>query len=86
MLALDLAIGARDNRFDVAVVVSAGSDLAPAVEVALDAGKRVETAMWWSEADPHRRPSVPGRTVWNHMLNERRFAHVRDDTDYLALP
>lgn len=26
------------------------------------------------------------RKMWNHMLNERRFAHVRDDTDYLALP
>lgn len=84
MLALDVAIGARDDQFDVAVVVSADSDLVPAVEVALDAGKRVETAMWWSEADPHRRLSVPGHTVWNHKLDRRKFSHVRDDTDYLA--
>ena len=44
MMALDIAIGARDDAYDVAVVVSADTDLAPAIEVALDAGKRVETA------------------------------------------
>ena len=38
MMALDIAIGARDDAYDVAVVVSADSDLAPAIEVALDAG------------------------------------------------
>ena len=58
MMALDIAIGARDDAYDVAVVVSADTDLAPAIEVALDAGKRVETAMWWSPEHPHRRMKV----------------------------
>ncbi len=82
MMALDVAIGARDNHYDVAVVVSADSDLAPAIEVALDAGKRVETAMWWSPEHPHRRMRVPGRRLWNHALDANQFARVRDDTDY----
>ena len=44
LIALDLALGARDDRYDVAVLVSADTDLVPAIEVALDAGRRVETA------------------------------------------
>ena len=86
MMALDIAIGARDDAYDVAVVVSADTDLTPAIEVALDAGKRVETAMWWSPEHPHRRMKVPGRRLWNHALDASRFAHVRDDTDYTASP
>ena len=86
MMALDIAIGARDDAYDVAVVVSADTDLAPAIEVALDAGKRVETAMWWSPEHPYRRMKVPGRRLWNHALDASRFAHVRDDTDYTASP
>ena len=86
MMALDIAIGARDDAYGVAVVVSADSDLVPAVEAALDAGKRVETAMWWSPEDPHRRMKVPGRRLWNHALDFSRFAQVRDDTDYTAEP
>ena len=82
LMALDIAIGARDGRFDAAVVMSADSDLAPAIEAALDAGKRVETAMWWSPEHPHRRMRVPGRRLWNHMLDATRFSQVRDDTDY----
>ena len=86
MMALDIAIGARDDAYDVAVVVSADTDLAPAIEVAIDAGKRVETAMWWSPEHPHRRMKVPDRRLWNHALDASRFAHVRDDTDYTASP
>ena len=84
MMALDIAIGARDDAYDVAVVASADSDLVPAIEVALIAGKRVETAMWRSPADPHRRMRVPGRRLWNHALDASQFGQVRDDTDYTA--
>ena len=82
MMALDIAISARDDVYDVAVVVSADTDLVPAIEAALDAGKRVETAMWWSPEHPHRRMKVPGRRLWNHALDASRFEKVRDDTDY----
>ncbi|MDE0116331.1 MAG: NYN domain-containing protein [bacterium] len=67
LTALDIAIGARDDNYDIAVVMSADSDLAPAIEVAFDAGKRVETAMWWSPDHPHRRMRVPvtGPRFWS---------------------
>ena len=64
------------------MVVSAGTDLVPAIEAALDVGKRVETAMWWSPEHPHRRMMVQGRRLWNHALDANCFAQVRDDTDY----
>lgn len=84
LMALDVAIGARDDRYDVAVVASADSDPVPAVEVALNSGKRVETATWFSPRCPRRPLTVPGRRIWNHRLDERHFEYVRDDTDYLA--
>ncbi|MCY3806306.1 MAG: NYN domain-containing protein [bacterium] len=37
LMAIDIALGARDDRYDVAVIVSADTDLVPAIEVALDA-------------------------------------------------
>ena len=82
LMALDIAIRARDDHYDVAVVVSADSDLVPAIEAALDAGKRVETAMWWSSEHSRRRMKVPGQRLWNHALDADCFAQVRDDTDY----
>lgn len=86
LMALDIAIGARDSHYDVAVVMSADSDHAPAIEVALNAGKRVEAAMWWSPGHPHRKMRIPGQRLWNHRLDASRFAQVRDDTDYSPRP
>lgn len=70
----------------MAVVVSADSDLVPAIELARDGGKRVETAMWWSPEQPRRRIIRPGLRLWNHRLDYGHFERVRDDTDYTALP
>ena len=79
-------MGARDDQYDVAVVVSADSDLLPAIEVALEAGKRVETATWSSRALRVKPLAVGGKRIWNHWLNRQRFEYVRDDTNYLAKP
>lgn len=84
LMALDIVLGARDDRYDVAVVVSADTDLVPALEVALDAGRRVETATWVGPASRQWPLRVPDRRLWNHQLDERRFGYVRDDTNYLA--
>lgn len=86
LMALDIAIGARDDCFDVAVVASADSDLVPAIEVAMNSGKRVETAAWFSPRFRRRPLTVPGRRIWNHWLDGERFAHVRDDNDYSVRP
>ena len=86
LLALHLALGARDDQYDVAVVVSADTDLLPAIEEAVRIGKRVETASWWKAPLPRRALHIPGRSLWNHYLDSADFAAVRDDTDYLAQP
>ena len=86
LITLDIAIGARDNRYDVAVVVSADSDLIPAMEVALGEDKRVETATWFSPTLSRRPLTVAGRRIWNHRLDRQRFEYVRDDTNYLTRP
>ncbi|WP_419919082.1 NYN domain-containing protein [Candidatus Poriferisocius sp.] len=46
MMALDIAIGAINGEYDVAVAVTADTDLVPALEHALAVGRRVETATW----------------------------------------
>lgn len=84
LMALDIALGARDDRYDVAVVVSADTDLIPAIDVALQAGKRVETAAWHSRALLASPLRASGRKLWNHRLDRQRFEYVRDDTDYLT--
>ena len=84
LIALDVAIGARDDCYDVAVVVSADTDLIPAIEVALRAGKRVETATWSSRALRTKPLTATGSRIWNHWLDRQRFEYVRDNTDYLA--
>ncbi|WP_423916797.1 NYN domain-containing protein [Candidatus Poriferisodalis sp.] len=86
LLALHLALGAHNDLYDVAVVVSADTDLLPAVEEAVRLGKRVETATWWAPPEPHKALRIPGRQLWNHYLDAGDFAAVRDDTDYLAGP
>ena len=83
LIALDIALGARDGRYDVAVVVSADTDLVPALEVALAAGRQVETATWVGSASRQWPLSVPSRRLWHHDLDERRFGYVRDDTNHL---
>lgn len=80
-IALDMAMGAVRDAFDVAILMSADTDLVPAIEAVLEAGKRAEVAAW----DPHRgawRLSVPGRKIWCHWLGRADFDRVSDPTDY----
>lgn len=87
LLALDVALGARDDLYDTAVIVSADTDLLPAIDAAVAAGKRVETATWHEPQRPrlHRPLKPAGHRLWNHRLDRNRFDMVRDDTDYLRL-
>ena len=84
LLALHVALGAHNDAYDVAVVVSADTDLLPAIEEAVRLGKRVETATWWAPPAPRRALRIPGRSLWNHYLDAADFAAVSDHTDYLA--
>lgn len=84
MVAVDLVRGAYLDEFDVAVVASADTDLLPALEEVLQAGKRVETASWSVPAAAFTALRLPGRSIWSHHLDRDHFELVRDTTDHLA--
>lgn len=86
LMALHIALGARDDLYDTAVVVSADTDLLPAIEEAVRVGKTVETASWWTPESPREPLRIPDRRLWNHRLDRQHFEQVSDDTDYLAAP
>jgi uncharacterized LabA/DUF88 family protein len=78
LIAIHMTLGAVRDEYDVAILMSADSDLAPAVETVRDLGKRCEVAGWRSRARP--RIAVPG--VWCHWLDRSDYEHVADPTDY----
>ena len=84
LLAVDVVRGAYMDEFDTAVVASADTDLVPALEEALRAGKRVETASWSRSAESFTALRVPGHRTWSHHLSREHFDLVQDTTDYLA--
>ncbi|MBX3467367.1 MAG: NYN domain-containing protein [Planctomycetes bacterium] len=80
-LAIDFVAYASDDRLDVGVIVSADSDLAPAVEFVKDRpqlGKTVEVAAWF--CPPHAKAKIPG--AYCHLLDWFAFSGVRDRRDY----
>lgn len=84
MVAIDMVMGAVNDEYDVAVLMSADTDLVPAMEAVLALGKRVEVGAWRPEtADAWgRRLSVEDRNVWCHWLDRLDFDRVRDDRNY----
>lgn len=82
LLAVDMVKGALRDNYDVAVLVSADTDLLPAVEAVLDDGKRVEVVSWRPDKGRGSRLELPRRNIWCHWLDRVDFDRVRDDTDY----
>ena len=84
LLAVDVIRGCYLDEFDTVVVASADTDLVPALDEALRAGKRVETASWSGPETGFTALRVPGHRIWNHHLGREHFERVQDTTDYLA--
>lgn len=82
LIALQMVMGAHNDDYDVAILVSADTDLVPAVETVLELGKRCEVAAWQSRITHRSRLSVPGQNVWCHWLDEHDYRLVEDPTDY----
>ncbi len=82
LIAIDMVMGAVRDEYDVAVLVSADTDLVPALEAVLMLDKRVEVASWRPEHGWGKRLNVQGQNLWCHWLERADFDHVRDDTDY----
>lgn len=81
LLALGMVTGALRDEFDVAVLVSSDTDLVPALEQVIEAGKRAEVAGW--DGDKRNpRLTVQGRSIWCHWLDGQWYERVADRTDY----
>jgi uncharacterized LabA/DUF88 family protein len=82
LIALTMAMGAVRDEYDVAILVSADTDLVPALEMVCEVGKRCEVATWQGRSKNRSRLSIPGRNLWCHWLAEKDYRLVEDTTDY----
>jgi uncharacterized LabA/DUF88 family protein len=88
-LAVDLITMARDNLFDLGIVMSADYDLVPAIQHVYSRrktrgdGPRVEVAAWKSDqGDKPLRIQLPHDKVWCTWLDRSDYWGVVDETDY----
>ena len=81
LIALDIAEGAYNDDYDVIVLMSADSDLAPALERAIQHGKRAEVAAWTSLTS-RIRLRLPSRNIWCHSLTAAVYQSIHDPTDF----
>jgi uncharacterized LabA/DUF88 family protein len=81
LLALAMVMGAMRDEYDVAVLVSADTDLGPALETVCALGKRCEVAAWKPTVGYGSRLGASSN-VWCHWLTESDYRLVEDDTDY----
>jgi hypothetical protein len=85
LVALALVREATDPDVGLVILASHDTDLAPALDEALETCKaKVETCCW---RNPDRRwPGAPqpsgGRRVWNTRLRRGEFDRCQDRTDY----
>jgi len=82
LLALDVALGAERDEYDVAIICSADTDLVPAIDAAVERGKKVENAIWRAEGGYAPALKATHRVIWKHYLDERHYGMVHDPTDY----
>lgn len=83
-LAVDFVTLAADGDYDVGVIASADTDLAPAVESVLTryAGKREVEAVAWKSPTSRVRLSIPGVSIRCHWLTRSDYDQIADATDY----
>lgn len=79
-LAIDVVMGAINNRYDCAVVFSADTDIIPALEavVEIKGRKSVEVATW----EGCSRIGSKKEKIWCHYLDRKTYEQVADRHDY----
>lgn len=80
LLAVDMLRGAVNDDYDVAVLMSADTDLLPAAEAVRELGKWVEFAAWRPDEGYASHLRLPGS--WCHHLTRADYERVQDRTDY----
>jgi hypothetical protein len=80
-LAVDMVRLAMQKAYDAAILVSADTDLLPAVETLYDLGlAHVELAAWTGGMNRLRFPNT--QLPWCHFINEAVYRTLEDTTDY----
>lgn len=82
LLALDMALGAVKDEYDVAVLCSGDTDLEPAIDAVVAEGKKVENAVWRPTGGWARPLKATKVNIWRHYLSETHYDWVADQTDY----
>lgn len=82
LLALDVVLGAIRDEYDVAVICSGDTDLEPAIDEVVTAGKVVENAVWRGDGAYGRPLKARARRIWVHYLDRTQYDWLHDPTDY----
>ncbi|MFD8896347.1 NYN domain-containing protein [Streptomyces ardesiacus] len=86
-LTLDFAVMATRGEYDVGIMMSADTDLKPALEyvaelMASRGRPRAEVAAWSIQGQHCRRLAISGRNLYCHWIGEDVYKKVQDKTDY----
>ena len=80
---VDFVLTAVRGDYDVGILMSADTDLKPALEAVVSLGAaRVEVAAWSSQFGHSRRLAITGRSLWCHWLDDSDYRSVKDRRDY----
>lgn len=87
-LAVDYVMMAVRGQYDVGIILSADTDLKPALEAVAamdgDPYPRAEVAAWSSAYSYSRRLSIPHHKLWCHWLDDAAYGACRDVTNYVS--
>ena len=82
-LPVDFVLMAARGDYDVGILMSADTDLEPALEAVVSLGAaRVEAAAWSSAQGHSKRLAVKSRSLWCHWLDVRDYRCIKDTRDY----
>ena len=77
-----------ERRYDVGIVFSQDSDLAPAIELVCKTNTQVkcETACWKPDGAPAKRMRLQGvrKRIWTHFVGRSIYESMMDSTNYSA--
>ena len=82
-LAVDFVLMAVRQDYEVGILISADTDLTPALEAVVDLeAARVEVGAWSSAHRPSSRLAIDARSLWCHWLDVRDYMCIQDRRDY----
>ncbi len=82
-LAVDVVRMAIEGAYDAAILLSADTDLLPALEAVVEIGTAHVEVAAWQQQHRLRLPREPQR-LWCHWISEHEYRRVEDRANYAA--